>query len=246
MDPAEEMGDQWSVSFVETGSFSVRVGREEWRMGEGSLFFSRPGLQYSCRHHQHEPLDTCVCLAISSDLISALDASGVAVERAPLALPAHNRLRYLRHRVARWHAEGAEPMRGEVLAGEIVTAVAGDAAPPSPHYRTTHLRRYSDLVDAARHTLETRYAERLSLADLSREAGLSRFHFARIFRDLAGVPPHRYLLRVRLARAARLLRDGVPVTRACFEVGFDTLSHFAGSFRRQYGVVPSRFAGGGS
>lgn len=245
VDPVEEEGELWSVSFVEANGFGIRTGRDEWQMGEGSVFFSRPGLTYRCRHHQHEPLDICLCLAIDHSLISALDASGVPVERAPIALAATNRLRYLRHRVRRWQRSGADAMAGEALAGEIVGAIVGEDPRPAPPYRSAQLQRYAERVDQARHTLETRHTEQLSLADLSREAGLSLYHFARIFRDLAGVPPHRYLLKVRLTRAAELLRHGVPVTRTCYQVGFDSLSHFAEAFRREFGVVPSRYAGEG-
>lgn len=242
VDPAEEMGERWSVSFVEESAFDVRVGRNTWRMEEGSVFFSRPGLLYSCRHHRHEPLDVCLCLGIDASLIDALDAAGIPIAHAPVVLGARNRFRYLRHRVQRWHQEGAEPMRGEALAEEVVTAIAGGVEARSPTYRSGQLRRYAERVDGARQALETRYAERLSLADLAREAGFSMYHFARIFRELAGTPPHRYLLKVRLARSAELLRAGVSVTRSCYEVGFDSLSHFAEAFRREFGVVPSRYA----
>jgi len=71
---------------------------------------------------------------------------------------------------------------------------------------------------------------------------MSPFHFARVFRALVGKPPHRYLLEVRLARAARLLREGLSVTETCFAAGFNNLSYFTRRFRRCYGTAPSQFA----
>jgi AraC-like DNA-binding protein len=88
--------------------------------------------------------------------------------------------------------------------------------------------------------LETRYAEPHSLTALGRAVGVSPFHLARIFRELTGSPPHRYLLRVRLARGAELLRQGVSVTETSFRCGFPNPSHFIRSFRRAFGVTPSR------
>jgi AraC-like DNA-binding protein len=70
---------------------------------------------------------------------------------------------------------------------------------------------------------------------------MSPFHFARVFRELAGTPPHQYLLRVRLTEAARRLRDGDRVTNACFASGFSHLSHFGRLFHRRFGVLPSQY-----
>jgi len=70
---------------------------------------------------------------------------------------------------------------------------------------------------------------------------MSPFHFARLFRETTGTPPHRYLVSVRLREAARRLRQGARVTDACFDVGFGNLSHFVRAFRRTFGVSPSRY-----
>lgn len=68
---------------------------------------------------------------------------------------------------------------------------------------------------------------------------MSVFHFARIFGELEGRPPHRFLTDVRLAQAHARLRDGASVTDTCFAVGFGSLSHFVTTFRRRYGTRPS-------
>jgi AraC family transcriptional regulator len=100
---------------------------------------------------------------------------------------------------------------------------------------------YRERIDASRHHLETRYADTHSLATLARRVAMSPFHFARVFRELTGSPPHRYLRHIRLDQAARRLHDGLSVTDTCFEVGFSNLSHFTRSFSRAYGVPPSRY-----
>src|SRR5215470_7968013 len=57
----------------------------------------------------------------------------------------------------------------------------------------------------ARDRIEDAYAEPLALADLARTAGLSPFHFLRLFQRVFGTTPHAYLARVRIERAQRLL-----------------------------------------
>ena len=69
---------------------------------------------------------------------------------------------------------------------------------------------------------------------------MSPFAFARVFRELVGLPPHRYLLRRRLERARILLQSGMSVTDTCYEVGFHNPAHFTRSYRRHFGHLPSR------
>jgi AraC-like DNA-binding protein len=86
---------------------------------------------------------------------------------------------------------------------------------------------------------------RVPVVGLNNRRAMSPFHFARVFRDLTGVPPHRYLVNVRLTAAAAALREGASVTDTCFAVGFRSLSHFIHAFRQAYGVTPSAFARSG-
>jgi AraC-like DNA-binding protein len=90
--------------------------------------------------------------------------------------------------------------------------------------------------------IEENAGEELSLESAAREAGLSAFHFLRVFNKVLGVTPHQYLVRTRLRRAARLLAEGnSPVTDVALDSGFADLSNFVRSFRRAAGVPPSEF-----
>src|SRR5262245_4125940 len=90
----------------------------------------------------------------------------------------------------------------------------------------------------ARDVVEASYAEPLSLDELARAAGLSRFHFQRSFRATFGRTPHAYLTEVRLARAKEALARGESVTDTCFDVGFSSLGSFSTLFARESGVSP--------
>ncbi len=82
----------------------------------------------------------------------------------------------------------------------------------------------------------------IDLADAAAEAGLSPFHFLRVFTRVVGVTPHQYLVRARLRRAARLLVEAdSPVTDVAYESGFADLSNFMRSFRRAAGITPRMF-----
>lgn len=80
--------------------------------------------------------------------------------------------------------------------------------------------------------------ENVSLEKLSKIAGLSPFHLARIFSQEIGVPPHTYQLQVRLRKATDLLALGRPIVEVALETGFCDQSHFQKAFKKKFGITP--------
>lgn len=98
-----------------------------------------------------------------------------------------------------------------------------------------HLRRARDRVDRD-------YAQPLDLEDLARTAGLSKYHFHRLFTATYGVTPAAYLSRRRIERAQDLLRaTNLTVTEVCYAVGFSSLGSFSARFRAVVGEGPREF-----
>jgi AraC-like DNA-binding protein len=101
--------------------------------------------------------------------------------------------------------------------------------------RVAQLRRARDLIDL-------RYMEPLDLAAMAREAGYSRYHFARSFKDAFGEAPGAYLTRRRIERAKDLLRGAnLTVTEICHLVGFSSLGSFSTRFGELVGCSPSAY-----
>lgn len=97
------------------------------------------------------------------------------------------------------------------------------------------LRRARDLIDRD-------YAEPLDLDVMAREAGYSRFHFARAFATAYGETPRAYLTRRRIERAKTLLRTAnLSVTEICMVVGFSSVGSFSARFRELVGQSPSEY-----
>ena len=93
-------------------------------------------------------------------------------------------------------------------------------------------KRVSDHIDA-------HLGEALRLAALAQLVGLSPFHFARAFKQSFGVPPHRYHVGRRIARAKELLDQRThSVTAIARNLGFAETSSFSATFRRVTGVSP--------
>lgn len=87
-------------------------------------------------------------------------------------------------------------------------------------------------------------SEDVSLAALAGEAAVSPFHFVRLFRAAVGLPPHRFVMELRIAHAKRLLRAAryTSLTEVGAAAGFFDQAHFTRTFKRFVGVAPTRFA----
>jgi AraC-like DNA-binding protein len=102
-------------------------------------------------------------------------------------------------------------------------------------------KRATRVVDVVCY-VESHYAEPCSLRALAAMAGLSRFHFLRLFRATTGMCPHQYIIALRLRSAAERLRSSTePVTAIALDVGFNDLSHFNLLFRRRFGEAPRQW-----
>jgi AraC family transcriptional regulator len=80
----------------------------------------------------------------------------------------------------------------------------------------------------------------LSLAALAADAGLSRFHFCRAFKESTGLSPHAWLRQHRLEQAMNMLRDtDASVVSVAAALGYASQTAFAAAFRKLTGETPS-------
>ena len=99
-------------------------------------------------------------------------------------------------------------------------------------------------VRRARELLDASCSSRVTLRELASLAGMSPFHFHRVFRDQVGMPPHEYHVRRRLVRARELLGSGqfVSIADVAAETGFADQSHLTRHFKRVVGLAPAAYA----
>jgi AraC family transcriptional regulator len=126
---------------------------------------------------------------------------------------------------------------GQVLAHELVQLHRGAAAVPAFRGGLAgwQKKRVADYV-------EDHLDEEVALQELAEVAQLSRYHFARAFKQSFGVPPHRYHISRRMERAKTLLEfPARSVTEVGMMLGFAETSSFTTSFRRSVGITPSDY-----
>ncbi|WLQ32676.1 helix-turn-helix transcriptional regulator [Streptomyces castrisilvae] len=97
-------------------------------------------------------------------------------------------------------------------------------------------------VERAIATMWDRYEEPLSLDEIANTAILSKFYFSRVFRNLTGTSPGRFLSVVRLHQAKSLLLEtDLSVTEISYRVGYNSLGTFTSRFTRSVSHSPARY-----
>jgi len=122
---------------------------------------------------------------------------------------------------------------------QALTRLISRYAQPQPEPKP--LLKEKQAVRTIREYLEANYTENISLAALARQTNLSQFHLLRVFQQETGLPPHRYLTQLRIARAKTLLALGHRPAQVATEVGFADQSHLNRHFRGFVGITPGQY-----
>ena len=226
-----------SISYVRHGSFGCRSRGRSFELVPGSILVGHPGGEYVC-HHEHSCGDTCLSFYLGPELAQAIgDNAGIWQIGCVPPLPELMVLGELAQAAACGRSDLGLDEIGQLMASRFAGIVAGRSEWPTP--ATARDRRRA--VEAAR-WIDAHSHLAIGLEDAAGQAGISPFHFLRLFSAVLGVTPHQSLVRSRLRHAARLLAgDDRPVTDIAYDVGFGDLSNFVRTFHRAAGVSPLRF-----
>jgi AraC-like DNA-binding protein len=241
--PYTEVHRTFSIAYVRKGSFGYRYRGELFELVAGSVLVGHAGDEFVCTHDHHDSGDECLSFHFNPATIETL----VRASRAECA--------------KLWRTGGVPPLPQLMVIGELAQSIANGqsnmgldeagllfahrfvqtVSDRNPERRCVHARDRRRAVEAALR-IDDRSNEPLDLDGAANDAGLSAFHFLRLFSGVLGVTPHQYLVRSRLRRAARLLADDArSISDVAFDVGFGDLSNFVRTFHRAAGVSPRRF-----
>jgi AraC-like DNA-binding protein len=235
--PFAECRTGHSLAYVRAGSFGCHCRAGFFELVAGSVLVGAPGEEYTCTH-EHVSGDVCLSFFFAPDLVDILGgrADVWRIGAAP-PLPELMVLGELAQTAADGNSDLGLDEIGQILAGRFAEVISGKRVrSASPTVRD---RRRA--VEAAL-WIDDNSSREIDLEEAARQAGLSPFHFLRLFSGVLGVTPHQYLVRSRLRHAARLLTDDdIAVTDIAYDVGFGDLSNFVRTFHRAAGVSPSKF-----
>jgi AraC-like DNA-binding protein len=235
--PFVERHTRHSLSYVRRGSFGYRARGRAHELVAGSLLIGHDGDEYTCTH-EHVVGDECLSFQLAPEVVDTIGVRGELWRAGAVPpLPEIMVVGELAGAAASGRSEVGLDEVGLALAARFAAAAGGRERRP-PRATPRDRRRAVETavwMDAHAH-------EPIDLERAAAGAGLSPYHFLRLFAAVLGVTPHQYLVRARLRRAARLLaEDDRAITDIALEVGFGDLSNFVRTFHRAAGLSPRRF-----
>jgi AraC-like DNA-binding protein len=223
--------EHYGVGRIEDGDTEWWGRGRVWRSVAGSVLLKQPG--DVVRHLAHRGVTTYVAVTLpAAEVVAVLgEGQGVAIAQLeptdPRSAPFHRLLNAVNARANR--------LALEVAVAEAISALANVAGPRSGS-------ECSRPVGRALEYLRARLDDPITLADLAKHAELDKFRLCRAFRAQIGMPPHRYLTHLRIARAKELLRDGVRASDLAPLVGIYDQAQLTRHFRRLVGTTPAQYA----
>jgi len=226
------------LAYVRRGTFGCRCRGRSFNLVAGSMLIGHPDDEYTCTHDHHAGGDECLSFHFEPSLADEIGATPAAWRVGALPpVPALVVLGELAQAAASGRTDIAVDEVGLQLAQRFVGLGAGRQT-SAPTASAADRRR----ATRAALWIDVNAQEPVDLDTAAAQAGLSSFHFLRVFSRVFGLTPHQYLIRRRLGHAARLLADDtMPVTELAFHVGFGDLSNFVRSFGRAAGMSPTQF-----
>ena len=241
--PFAEQHRRHSISYVRKGSFGLHCRGKFRELVAGSVLIGHPGDEYTCTH-DHVCGDECLSFFLGPNSW---------IRSATVRRPGRSARR---RRCRNWWCWANWRRRQQMAAATSASTRSARCwrAALSRWFPASQRKAGPDAARDRRRAVETALwidansHRQIDLEDAAAQAGISPFHFLRLFSDVLGVTPHQYLVRSRLRHAARRLADDdSPVTDIAYDVGFARPLQFRAHVwprrRRLAAEIPSGLAG---
>jgi AraC-like DNA-binding protein len=140
-----------------------------------------------------------------------------------------------------WQLQSSEILHTEA-ADSVARLLLVHLARRFRHASSTASALTPKAIQRLRDYVIARLGERIHVADLAQQVGLSPNHFAASFTEHAGRPPHRFVHDIRIEHAAALLRRStLTLAQIAHDCGFSSQQHLGNAFRRHMDTTPSRY-----
>lgn len=232
--------DYYVIGFIERGRRALLCKGREYTVEQGDLLLFNPFDNHACEQIDAEGLDYR-CLNIQQDVIRKavreITGKSYSPNFAPSVVVGSKLvpiLRELHQMIMSGEKEFSKEELFFLLLQQLIAEYTSEEAVCAEPEASVQIQAICD-------HLERHYASRITLDDLSRLTGLSKYYLLRCFTKQKGISPYSYLETIRIGKAKKLLERGVAPAEAALQTGFADQSHFSNFFKTFIGLTPGQY-----
>ncbi|MBB3108885.1 AraC-like DNA-binding protein [Paenibacillus phyllosphaerae] len=233
--------EEYSIGLIDSGATNAWCDGTMLRVEAGNVISFPPLMLHAC--HPEEGVEwQYKMLFVKPDWFEGLEQRTIDQLHIPYLLGGlkNESCRIRLNRVMEALSGHADPLETETALVELIQALVLTDADDLRHERRNRQdRKYVTLMQEYIHA---HYTERITLEELERIAGISKFHLIRMFKQWSHLPPHAYQNLLRINHAKTQLAKQRPIAEIADEAGFYDQSHFSRTFSRIVGTTPNRYA----
>lgn len=233
--------EYYVIGLIEAGERGLSCRNQEYFLQAGDMVLFQPGDNHSCAQRGQDPLEyrglnlpRQVMLELTAEVTGRRELPGFS--RNVIRDEELNcYFRSLHHLLM----EGSQEFEKEETLLLLLSLLLERYAQPFERC----VPECREEVEAVCAFLRMHFAEKISLEQICKEAGLSKSTLLRVFTKTKGITPYRYLETLRVNEAKKLLEQGATPMEAAMETGFSDQSHFTNFFSAFIGLTPGAYRG---
>lgn len=250
---AKEYNTSFNICLSKKGNYGHNSFKKQYDIYNGIVLLQKPMTEYTITHHNPSPDETTVITFSKlfyeeiieettfgkSPFYSNQNLQAVALKSKPYWELLHHFILQMA-----LHKSSTDKLKADMIVMELLNEIIDELCEPQiiklipAKIKTLHL----GTVEKAKEYISGNFRKDLSLSEIACSANVSSFHFTRIFKQLTGYSPYRYLIIQRLNYASLLLKTtSQQVSEVCINAGFNTIEHFTTTFTEHYSVSPLAF-----
>jgi len=233
--------EEYSIGLIDEGETNAWCDGTMYLVEAGRMISFPPLMLHAC-HPDPQSVWKYKMLFIKQEWIEQLEVMELEQLHIPFLLTGEKNqiCRHFMGRAMEAFAAGGTPLEIETKVVELIQALVNQNALDVSHPSASI--REQKYVARVREYLHDRFTEKITLEELEKAAGISKFHLIRLFKKANHVPPHAYQNLLRINHAKAELAKRRPIAEIAVETGYYDQSHFVRAFTKIVGATPQQYA----
>jgi AraC-type DNA-binding domain-containing proteins len=232
--------EYYVIGFIEKGQRLLSCKNKEYTIEPGDLLLFNPRDSHACEQIDGKTLDYR-CINIQPEIMSKAIFEITGKEYLPYftsQVVFHSDLVVVLRELHQMLMEEERDFRKEeiffFLLEQLIEEYTEQAVPAGNSEQSMEARTICEF-------LENHYMENITLNDLCKLTGLSKYYLLRSFTKQKGISPYSYLETIRIDKAKKMLEQGILPIDAALQTGFTDQSHFSNFFKKFIGLTPKQY-----